>query len=93
MEPQEIEFAASSWLFDSQSQLRGYRDNSWQIEPHGPLLTYAGGEEHRLDILGRENVIGSRLAIHFASQHSLLRRLRAPTSMRHYVPAMVERKA
>jgi cobyrinic acid a,c-diamide synthase len=91
-EPLEIEFGAASWLFDSESPLRGYRDNSWQIEPTGPMLTYARGEEHRLDILGRGNVIGSRVAIHFASQHSLLRRLGAPTPLRHYVPAMMERK-
>jgi len=92
LEPLEIEFGAPSWLFDAESPLRGYRDNSWQIEPTGPLLTFARGEEHRLDILGRGNVIGSRLAIHFSSQHSLLRRLGAPAPLRHYVPAMMERK-
>ncbi len=91
-EPLEIEFATASWLFDAQSPVRGYRDNSWQIEPHGPMLTYARGEAHRLDVLGRGNVIGSRLAVHFASQRSLLRRLGAPTPLRHFVPAMVERK-
>jgi cobyrinic acid a,c-diamide synthase len=90
-EPLEIEFAAPSWLFGSESPLRGYRDNSWQIEPTGPMLTFARGEEHRLDVLGRGNVIGSRLAVHFSSQRSLLRRLGAPT-MRYFVPAMVERK-
>ena len=57
------------------------------------MLTFARGEEHRLDVLGRGNVIGSRLAIHFSSQRSLLRRLGAPTPLRHFVPAMVERKA
>ncbi|MGI8980797.1 MAG: hypothetical protein ACR2FY_16340 [Pirellulaceae bacterium] len=91
-EPLEIEFAAPSWLFDSDSPLRGYRDNAWQIEPIGPMLTFARGEEHRLDVLGRGNVIGSRLAVHFSSQRSLLRRLGAPTPLRHFVPAMVERK-
>jgi cobyrinic acid a,c-diamide synthase len=90
-EPLEIEFAAPSWLFDSDSPLRGYRDNSWQIEPTGPMLTFARGEQHRFDVLGRGNVIGSRLAVHFSSQRSLLRRLGAPT-MRYFVPAMVERK-
>lgn len=91
-EPVEIEFGAASWLFDSESPLRGYRDNSWQIEPTGAMLTFARGEDHRLDILGRGNVIGSRVAVHFSSQHSLLRRLGAPTPLRHYVPAMMERK-
>ena len=91
-EPLEIEFAAPSWLFDSDSPLRGYRDNSWQIEPAGPMLTFARGPQHRLDVLGRNNVIGSRLAVHFSSQRSLLRRLGAPTPLRHFVPAMMERK-
>jgi cobyrinic acid a,c-diamide synthase len=92
-EPLEIEFAAASWLFDSSSPLRGYRDNSWQIEPTGPMLTFARGEEHRFDVLGRGNVIGSRVAVHFSSQRSLLRRLGAPTPLRHFAPAMVERKS
>jgi cobyrinic acid a,c-diamide synthase len=91
-EPLEIEFGAPSWLFDSESPLRGYRDSSWQIEPTGPMLTFARGENNRLDVLGRRNVIGSRLAVHFASQRSVLRRLGAPTPLRHFVPAMVERK-
>ena len=91
-EPLEIEFGAPSWLFDSESPLRGYRDNSWQIEPTGPMLTFARGEPHRFDVLGRGNVIGSRLAAHFSSQRSLLRRLVAPAPLRHFVPAMVERK-
>lgn len=91
-EPLEIEFGAPSWLFDSESPLRGYRDNSWQIDPTGPMLTFARGEQHRFDVLGRGNVIGSRLAIHFASQRSLLRRLVTPAPLRHFVPAMVERK-
>lgn len=91
-EPIELEFGASSWLFDSESPLRGYRDNSWEIEPAGPMLTFARGDDHRLDILGRGNVIGSRVAVHFSAQRSLLRRLGAPTPLRHYVPAMVERK-
>ena len=92
IEPVEIELGASSWLFDSETPIRGYRDNSWQIEPAGPLLTFARGEENRLDILGRGNVIGSRIAVHFCAQRSLLRRLGAPTPVRQYSAAMVERK-
>ncbi|MCE9526018.1 MAG: hypothetical protein K8R36_08190 [Planctomycetales bacterium] len=91
-EPLEIEFGAPSWLFDSESPLRGYRDNSWEIDPTGPMLTFARGEQHRFDVLGRGNVIGSRVAVHFSSQRSLLRRLGTPTPLRHFVPAMVERK-
>lgn len=91
-EPVEVECGASSWLFDAQQPLRGYRDNSWQIEPAGPMLTFARGEQHRLDILGRGNVIGSRIPVHFSAQRSLLRRLGAPTPIQQFVPAMVERK-
>jgi cobyrinic acid a,c-diamide synthase len=92
IEPVELELGGSSWLLDAESPLRGYRDNSWQIEPTGGMLTFARGDEHRLDIVGRGNVIGSRIAIHFCSQRSLLRRLGEPTPVRQFAAAMVERK-
>ena len=60
-EPVEVTFARSSWLAPANVSLRGYRHNGWQIEPRGPMITYAAGAEQRLDILGRGNVIGSRV--------------------------------
>jgi len=48
-QPAEITFGLSSWLAPARVSLRGYRHNGWQIEPRGPMLTYATGIEQRLD--------------------------------------------
>ena len=42
------------------------------------MLTYAAGAEHRLDMLGRGNVIGSRVLINLAANRHLLRRFFEP---------------
>jgi cobyrinic acid a,c-diamide synthase len=83
-EPVEITFGTSSWLSPANVSLRGYRHTGWQIEPRGPMLTYATGADHRLDILGRGNVIGSRVLINLAANRHLLRRFFEP-----YEPAVV----
>ena len=49
-----------------------------QIEPYGPLLTYADNPNHRFDMLGRDNVIGSRVLINLAANRHLLRRFFEP---------------
>ena len=83
-EPVEVTFGASSWLAPANVSLRGYRHNGWQIEPRGPMITYAAGAEQRLDILGRGNVIGSRVLVNLAANRHLLRRFFEP-----YAPASV----
>jgi cobyrinic acid a,c-diamide synthase len=82
-EPVEVTFGASSWLAPANVSLRGYRHNGWQIEPRGPMITYAAGAEQRLDILGRGNVIGSRVLVNLAANRHLLRRFFEP-----YAPAI-----
>jgi cobyrinic acid a,c-diamide synthase len=80
-QPAEVTFGASSWLAPARVTLRGYRHGGWQIEPRGPMMSYAASREHRLDILGRGNVIGSRVLINLAANRHLLRRFFEP-----YVP-------
>jgi cobyrinic acid a,c-diamide synthase len=77
-EPTEITFGLSSWLAPARVSLRGYRHTGWQIEPHGALLTYADNPEHRLDMLGRDNIIASRVLINLAANRHLLRRFFEP---------------
>jgi cobyrinic acid a,c-diamide synthase len=83
-EPAEITFGLNSWLAPACVSLRGYRHAGWQIEPYGPLLTYADNPSHRLDMLGRDNVIGSRVLINLAANRHLLRRFFEP-----YVPVAI----
>jgi cobyrinic acid a,c-diamide synthase len=77
-EPTEITFGVSSWLAPARVSLRGYRHTGWQIEPRGPMITYATGRDQRLDILGRGNVIGSRVLVNLAANRHLLRRFVEP---------------
>ena len=77
-EPAEIVFGASSWLVPARVSLRGYRHTQWQIEPRGPMLTYAADSRQRLDVLGRGSVIGSRILINLAANRHLLRRFFEP---------------
>jgi cobyrinic acid a,c-diamide synthase len=88
MQPAEVTFGASSWLAPAHVSLRGYRHGGWEIEPRGPMMSYAASREQRLDILGRGNVIGSRVLINLAANRHLLRRFYEP-----YLPAaMVSRR-
>ena len=82
-EPTEIVFGASSWLCPARFALRGYRHTGWQIEPRGSMITYAQDARQRLDVLGRGNVIGSRVLVNLAANRHLLRQFFMP-----YAPAV-----
>jgi cobyrinic acid a,c-diamide synthase len=77
-EPVEFTFQTDSWLIEEGAQLRGYRHGGWNIEPCGPLVSYAASADQRLDMLGRGNVIGSRLMVNLAANEHLLRQFIAP---------------
>jgi cobyrinic acid a,c-diamide synthase len=77
-EPTEVVFGATSWLVPSRTTLRGYRHSGWQIEPRGPMITYARDAGQRLDVLGRGNVIGSRVLFNLAANRHLLRQFFEP---------------
>lgn len=77
-EPTEVTFGASSWLVPSRTSLRGYRHPGWQIEPRGPMITYSLDARQRLDVLGRGNVIGSRVLFNLAANQHVLRRIFEP---------------
>ncbi|MCI0360561.1 MAG: hypothetical protein L0211_18950 [Planctomycetaceae bacterium] len=77
-EPVEITFAAECWLIEEGDFLRGYRHPGWVIEPQGNMITYAEAPEQRLDLIGRGNVVGSRLLVNLAANEHLLRRFVTP---------------
>ncbi|MDX1948605.1 MAG: hypothetical protein SFU86_24675 [Pirellulaceae bacterium] len=77
-EPTELTFAAGSWMVDSGTVLRGYRHPAWQLEPRGPLVTYAADHRQRFDILGRGNVLASRMLINLAANEHLIARFVEP---------------
>ncbi len=77
-EPVEITFATGSWLVEEGDYLRGYRHPGWTIEPQGPMVNYAQSADQRLDVVGRANVVGSRLWVNLAANEHLLRQFVAP---------------
>jgi cobyrinic acid a,c-diamide synthase len=77
-EPAEIVFGASSWLAPAHLALRGYRHGGWQFEPRGPLISYALDPRQRLDLIGRGNVIASRVLVNLAANRHLLRQFFQP---------------
>jgi len=77
-EPAEVVFGASCWMADADTPLRGYRVKSWQIEPTGSMHSYSSDPRNRCDLLGRGNIIGSRILTNFAAQPQLLRRFFYP---------------
>jgi cobyrinic acid a,c-diamide synthase len=83
VEATEATFAEGSWLAPADVSIRGYRYDGWQIKPNGPVIPYAVSRGNELDILGRGNVIGSRVLIDLAANRHLLRRFIEP-----YMPVL-----
>jgi cobyrinic acid a,c-diamide synthase len=77
-QPVELAFATDSWLVEQGDYLRGYRHGGWAIEPQGPLVSYAQAKDQHLDVLGRANVVGSRIWVNLAANEHLLRRFMTP---------------
>jgi cobyrinic acid a,c-diamide synthase len=71
--PVEVSLAAGNWLAPAGSTLRGYLNGHWMLEPVGPLACYLAEPGHELDLVGRYQVIGSRLHLNFAAQAEFLK--------------------
>jgi cobyrinic acid a,c-diamide synthase len=70
--PVQVSLARNTWLGAAQSRLRGYLNSRWTIEPLGPLTSYALEPQRRGDLVGRDQVFGTRLHLNFAAQPQLL---------------------
>jgi cobyrinic acid a,c-diamide synthase len=71
-EPVELTLATDSWLGLTGTQLRGYRNTNWLLEPTGCLTHLALEKSCEFDLIGRHQAIGSRLHLNFAAQPNLL---------------------
>jgi cobyrinic acid a,c-diamide synthase len=77
-QPVEITLAQHTWLAAQSTRLRGYLNSRWQIEPIGPLKSFAQQPGHETDLIGRHQVIGSRLHLNFAAQADLVQNFFQP---------------
>ena len=78
--PVELTFSRDNWLGTSSSSLRGYLDESWDIEPTGPFDSLAAEPNHARDLIGTRNVIGSRVHLNFAAHPRFLQSFFHPLS-------------
>lgn len=70
--PVEITLAQPSWLGPAGTQVRGYRNNNWLLSSTGSMVHFAAEPELAMDLIGRHQVIGSRVHLNFAAQPALL---------------------
>lgn len=64
-----------SWLGKQGSQIRGYLNSAWIIEPVGQLSSLAAEPQRQYDLVEHRGTIGSRIHVNFAAQSELLRHL------------------
>jgi hypothetical protein len=80
LEQAEVTFGLGSWFAERGTTLRGYRAAQWQLDPCGSMLTYAQDPTQRCDVLGRGNVLCSRILFNIAAHPALLERFAKPGS-------------
>lgn len=68
----EVRVATDTWLAKTGHRLRGYVNDTWNIDPLKPLHPLASDPEHAWDLVGRHQAIGSRLHLNFAAQPQVL---------------------
>ncbi|MEX0711545.1 MAG: hypothetical protein WD278_04305 [Pirellulales bacterium] len=68
----EVTLRQGNWLGDAGTRLRGYLNTNWLLEPAGPLASHLAEPEHALDLVGRYQVLGSRLHLNFAAHGEML---------------------
>ncbi len=71
-DPVTLTLAADGWLGREGTQVRGYRNANWLIEPTGGMTHYAAELGHECDLVGRHQAIGSRVHLNFAAQPEVL---------------------
>jgi cobyrinic acid a,c-diamide synthase len=76
--PVQVTLSRPNWLGKSGTRLRGYRNPNWDIQPLGEAASYVAEQQHRGELLGSFQAIGSLLHLHFAGMLTLLRRFLRP---------------
>src|SRR5690348_8020477 len=72
VQPVEVTLAKDNWLAAADTQLRGYLNSNWSIEPTGPLGELLNETGREQDLFGQFQVVGSRIHLNFAAQPSVL---------------------
>lgn len=70
--PATVTLRRNQWLGCAGSELRGYRNPLWRLEPTGPMIRCAEERPGEPDIIQTEGAIGSRIHLDFAAQADFL---------------------
>jgi cobyrinic acid a,c-diamide synthase len=76
--PIEVTVNRPSWLHGLATRLRGYRNSRWEVQPLGRLTGFVAEPEHRYDLMGSFQAIGSMLHLDFAARPKALSRFFYP---------------
>jgi hypothetical protein len=68
----EVTLSKGTWLGHAGTRLRGYLNSNWRIEPVGALTSYLIEAGHECDLVGRYQVLASRIQLNFAAQREML---------------------
>jgi cobyrinic acid a,c-diamide synthase len=70
--PGEVTLNRTTWFGRAGTRVRGYRNNSWSMEPLGTLSGCVAEPSHPYDVVTQGQAVGSRLSLHLAAQPELL---------------------
>jgi len=88
-QPVELTLSRASWLGPSGGRVRGYLSHRWQLRAADRAAVCGWSAPGQAALLDQQQVLGSRLQLHFASQPQLLSRLLVPTAARRPLPTVL----
>ncbi len=71
-EPVEVTLARSNWLSERGVPLRGYENGRWRFDPVAAAASFVKESQHRFDVIGCHQAVGSLLHLDFAAQPGFL---------------------
>lgn len=84
--PVEVTLARSNWLGDCGARVRGYRNGRWRFEPVAAEASFVAETEHRFDMIGCHQAIGSLLHLDFAAPPDFVRQFFAVPVLQPVTP-------
>ena len=84
--PVEVTLSRSNWLGDRGMRVRGYRNGHWRFEPVAAEASFIAEAEHRFDMIGCHQAIGSLLHLDFAVPPDFVRQFFAVPVLQPVMP-------
>jgi len=72
MRPVSAKLVRDNWLGRISAKLRGYLNPNWQVSDSGATTSARAANDRMMELVGRHQVVGSRLNVDFAAQPAFL---------------------